>query len=136
MAKTTPAVVSAALAVAGASSSAASSDTASQGDAKSSPVEVAQALANSSSAAQRVAQQSEVALQAVVEGIEGTDRALRVVARPPTFRRAGFEFGPEPVTLRLADLTPAQIEAIETEPELVCTRVFIPEVPGGTDAQA
>lgn len=98
--------------------------------------EIAQALANSDSATQRAAQRSEAALEAVVDGIAGTEPALRVVARPPTFRRAGFEFGPEPVTLRLADLTGAQIDAIEAESELVCTRVFIPEVKGDSEAQA
>lgn len=54
---------------------------------------------------------------------------LRVVGPAQGFRRAGFAFGREPVDLALADLSAAQIEAIEREPRLSCLRLDLPEIP-------
>lgn len=94
----------------------------------------AQALANSGEAAQRAVFDgaSGAALDAVSRD---TEPALRVVARPLTFRRAGFEFGPVPREIPARLLTEEQVYAIENEPELVATRVFVPVVPAADAMQ-
>ncbi len=55
---------------------------------------------------------------------------LRVVSRPATFRRAGYNFSAEPRVLPLSELTEEQVTLIEGETNLVATRVKIePEAP-------
>lgn len=54
------------------------------------------------------------------------DKGLRVVARPQGgFRRAGFHFSAEGITLPLSDLTPDQVEQLHSEPQLVVVEVDI-----------
>lgn len=51
-------------------------------------------------------------------------KALRVTSvRPGGFRRAGIQFGREPVELDVASLTHAQIAQLEAEPLLTVTRI-------------
>ncbi|MEQ1685459.1 MAG: HI1506-related protein [Burkholderiaceae bacterium] len=48
------------------------------------------------------------------------DKGLRVVARPQGgFRRAGFHFSAEGITLPLSELTADQVEQLRAEPQLV-----------------
>ncbi len=58
------------------------------------------------------------------------NRGLQVVARTASFWRAGLQFGHEPRTLPLADLTSDQQDAIRAEARpggmLVVTEVDIP----------
>lgn len=57
-------------------------------------------------------------------------RAVLIVrTRKGTRRRAGLSFGPEAVELNAADLTTAQIAAIEADTELVTSRGERPEYP-------
>ena len=53
-------------------------------------------------------------------------KALKVISSQPGFRRAGYAFGPEPVTIPLDELSPEQVEAIENEPKLVAVEVELP----------
>jgi hypothetical protein len=53
------------------------------------------------------------------------NKGLRVVAKRGSFYRAGLQFGSEPRTIALADLTPEQVEAITGEPMLVAVEVDI-----------
>lgn len=54
------------------------------------------------------------------------DKGLRVVARPQGgFRRAGFHFSAEGITLPLSDLTADQVEQLREEPQLVVVDVDI-----------
>jgi hypothetical protein len=48
---------------------------------------------------------------------------LRVRSYAERFCRAGFRFYQEPTDLLLSELTPDQIEAIESEPNLYSERV-------------
>ncbi|SOD42325.1 HI1506-related protein [Nitrosovibrio sp. Nv4] len=50
-------------------------------------------------------------------------KALIVVAARGGFRRAGIQFGKEPVTLNLHDLTPEQVDQIINEPMLTVTPI-------------
>lgn len=45
--------------------------------------------------------------------------SITVRAMRDSFRRAGFAFGREPVTLQLADLSPEQLALLQAEPMLV-----------------
>lgn len=49
----------------------------------------------------------------------GKVEVLRVSCKRERFRRAGFEFGRNETTLRLADLSDDQVKAIKAEPMLV-----------------
>ena len=51
--------------------------------------------------------------------------AIEVTGPDKGFRRGGYAFGKEKVTLRLDDLTEDQLNAIENERELHSRRVFI-----------
>lgn len=51
--------------------------------------------------------------------------AIEVTGPDKGFRRGGYAFGKEKVTLRLDDLTEDQLKAIENESELHSRRVFI-----------
>ena len=54
------------------------------------------------------------------------DNGLRVVARPQGgFRRAGYHFSAEGVTLPLSELTDDQVEQLRGEPQLVVVDVDI-----------
>lgn len=46
-------------------------------------------------------------------------KVLQVTSKRPSFRRAGFEFGPEAVTLEVANLSKDQVAALKAEPNLV-----------------
>ena len=49
---------------------------------------------------------------------------LKVIARSPIgIRRAGRHWGPAGETVSLADLTPDQLDALESDPGLVTVRV-------------
>jgi len=52
-------------------------------------------------------------------------KALKVISRRDSFRRAGFEFTGEAKTLPLDELTDDQVEALKTEPLLVVNEVEI-----------
>lgn len=55
---------------------------------------------------------------------------LRVVSRPATFRRAGYNFSAEPRVIPLSELSEEQVALIEGETNLVATRVEIkPDTP-------
>lgn len=54
------------------------------------------------------------------------DRGLRIVSRPPRFLRCGREFGPEPRTIPLSELTDEEVERLKAEPLLVVIEVDIP----------
>lgn len=51
-------------------------------------------------------------------------KALRVVSARNGFRRAGMQFGTEPVTLAVEDLTQEQVAAIINEPMLTSVWVL------------
>ena len=55
-------------------------------------------------------------------------KGLKVIARPQTFRRAGYAFTREPVTIALSELTPEQVELLKAEPSLVVQEVDIEPV--------
>jgi len=46
-------------------------------------------------------------------------KALRVVSRASSFRRAGYQFSAAPTNIPLEDLTKEQISAISSDPALV-----------------
>lgn len=50
-------------------------------------------------------------------------RALRVVSRRDSFRRAGRRFGSEPVVIPLTELTKADRELLAGDSMLVCSEV-------------
>ncbi|MGA0610563.1 HI1506-related protein [Caldimonas sp. KR1-144] len=52
-------------------------------------------------------------------------KALKVISRRDSFRRAGFEFTGEAKTLPLDELTDDQVEALKAEPLLVVSEVDI-----------
>lgn len=53
-------------------------------------------------------------------------KGLRIVARPPTFRRAGFTFTAEAQTIPLSDLSDEQVALLQSEANLVVSEVDIP----------
>ena len=55
---------------------------------------------------------------------------LRITAKQPGFRRAGYAFGSGAVDIHLTDLSDEQIEQLTTEPMLVCVEAEI-EAPVG-----
>jgi hypothetical protein len=54
-----------------------------------------------------------------------TIRALRVVARRDSFRRAGRRFGAEPVEIPLTELKKGERELLTADPMLVCNEVDV-----------
>lgn len=54
-----------------------------------------------------------------------TVKVLRVIAKRQGFRRAGREFGKEPIDIVLTELSDEHIEQIKNEPMLSCTEVEI-----------
>ncbi len=46
-------------------------------------------------------------------------KALKIVSRPESFRRAGYAFTGAATTIPLADLTDDQVAALRAEPQLV-----------------
>lgn len=52
--------------------------------------------------------------------------ALRILAKREGFRRAGYAFGAEPVVIPVADLSPAQIKSLRSEPMLLVTDAEVP----------
>jgi hypothetical protein len=54
-------------------------------------------------------------------------KGIRVISRPPRFRRAGFIFTAEPTVIPLSELTEEQAASLVKEPNLVCTPVDIPQ---------
>lgn len=52
--------------------------------------------------------------------------AITVIGPKGGFRRAGREFGPEPVTIPLDELTGDQIKALRDEPMLAVTMIHWP----------
>ncbi|MGQ3072570.1 MAG: HI1506-related protein [Ferrovibrionaceae bacterium] len=52
-------------------------------------------------------------------------KALKIVSRPDSFRRAGHEFTSEPKTILLTDLTADQVQALRDEPKLVVVDIDI-----------
>jgi hypothetical protein len=44
---------------------------------------------------------------------------LQIHSKRPSFRRAGMQFGSEPVIVPVKSLKPEQIEALKAEPNLV-----------------
>lgn len=83
-----------------------------------------EALANSGRETQKAVMESGQAA-ALGSALTGVKPALRVISRPETFRRAGREFSREAVTIPAEELTEDQLEALENEPELVTTRVYL-----------
>ncbi len=66
----------------------------------------------------------------VAQPEEDTDQpdqieALRVQGPTKGFRRAGRDFGPTPVFIQLADLSEAELAALENEPRLMASRVMV-----------
>lgn len=62
--------------------------------------------------------------QARREQPAGDERqGVRVVSRPPTFRRAGFAFSAEPTEIRASDITVGQLEDLMSEPQIVVTPI-------------
>jgi hypothetical protein len=59
---------------------------------------------------------------------------LQVRALRPSFRRAGFQFGPEPTNIPLAQLTKDQVKAIKDEKMLVAVETEIDVDTGEADA--
>lgn len=62
-------------------------------------------------------------------------KGIQVIARPATFRRAGYAFSAEPTVIPLSDLTDDQLELLRNEPQLVCQDVDIP-APAEAEAEA
>ena len=54
-------------------------------------------------------------------------RGLKVTAKRESFWRAGFQFGFEPKSVALSEITREQKEAIEAEPMLLVQEVDMPE---------
>lgn len=52
-------------------------------------------------------------------------KVLRVVARKESFRRAGHQFGAEPVDIPLDQLDKRQLAAIVADPELIATELEV-----------
>lgn len=52
-------------------------------------------------------------------------KVLRVVARKESFRRAGHQFGAEPVVIPMDQLDKRQLAAIVADPELVATELEV-----------
>lgn len=52
-------------------------------------------------------------------------KGLKVTSRPAAFRRAGYAFSGEPTVIPLSDLSEEQLEALRTDPMLVCAEVDI-----------
>ena len=52
-------------------------------------------------------------------------KGLKVIARPEAFRRAGYAFTREPLTIPLSDLTEEQVDLLKGEPALVVQEVDI-----------
>jgi hypothetical protein len=50
---------------------------------------------------------------------------LHVQSKRAGFRRAGFQFGAEPVNIPVADLSKEQVEALTSEPMLIVVRAEI-----------
>lgn len=50
-------------------------------------------------------------------------KKLKIASRAGTFRRAGFEFGPEPRVLDVEGLSETKIKALLNEPQLVVVEV-------------
>lgn len=57
---------------------------------------------------------------------EPIQKGLRIVARPPTFRRAGFAFSAEPTIIPFSKLSEAQVELLKKEGNLVVSEADIP----------
>lgn len=60
------------------------------------------------------------------KGAGPADMGIRVISRPPTFRRAGRVFTSEPTVIPLSELSEEDAQALINEPNLVCTPVDIP----------
>ena len=55
------------------------------------------------------------------------DKGLQVQSRSPAgFRRAGREWGPDPVKVPLSELTDDQVQALRDEPGLLVVDVDMP----------
>lgn len=52
-------------------------------------------------------------------------KGLRVVSRPPTFRRAGFTFSSEARTIPLSEVSQDQVDLLKGESNLVVSEVDI-----------
>jgi len=52
-------------------------------------------------------------------------RGLKVIARAPSFRRAGHVFGAEAKTIPMSDLTDDQVDLLKAEPMLVVQEVDV-----------
>lgn len=63
-------------------------------------------------------------------------KGLRIVARPPTFRRAGYTFTAEAQTIPLSDLSAEQVELLQGEVNLVVSEVDIPAPADSTTVEA
>lgn len=63
-------------------------------------------------------------------------KGLRIVARPPTFRRAGYTFTAEAQTIPLSDLSAEQVELLQGEVNLVVSEVDIPAPAEPASAEA
>ncbi len=50
---------------------------------------------------------------------------LRITAKQPGFRRAGYAFGQEAVDIAVADLSDEQYGHLTTEPMLVCVEAEV-----------
>lgn len=60
------------------------------------------------------------------KGAGPADKGIRVISRPPTFRRAGRVFTSEPTVIPFSELSEEEGLALMNEPNLVCTPVDIP----------
>ena len=67
------------------------------------------------------------------KGVGPADKGMRIISRPPSFRRAGRVFTSEPTVIPLSELTEEEGQALINEPNLVCTPVDIP--PPADDAK-
>ncbi|MFM9902142.1 MAG: hypothetical protein ACKVOT_14115 [Polaromonas sp.] len=57
------------------------------------------------------------------------DKGLKVTARPPSFRRAGYSFTAEPRVIPLSELSQEQVDQITGDPSLVSHVVEIEPPP-------
>ena len=62
-------------------------------------------------------------------------QAVKVIPKRAGFRRAGFAFPEEGLTIRLSELTDKQLDQLESEPMLVVIPVEV-EAPATADADA
>jgi len=62
-------------------------------------------------------------------------QAVKVIPKRAGFRRAGFAFPEEGLTIRLSELTDKQLDQLESEPMLVVIPVEVEE-PATADADA